>query len=169
MDAEEDAILSRLELLKQYKTQLLAVPANDFREYDQNILVHKATERLLQTSIEACLDIGKHVIAQERFRFPKDNQDVFTVLGEEKVISESLLPRLQDMARFRNLLVHEYAKIDNETVYGILKKRLNDFDEFASAIVAYLKRPIADEDRGTTLRERRVKYSVRPRKRKKAK
>lgn len=104
MDAEEDAILSRLELLKQYKTQLLAVPANDFREYDQNILVHKATERLLQTSIEACLDIGKHIIAQS-----------------------------------------------------------------ASAIVAYLKRPIADEDKGTTLRERRAKYSVRPRKRKKAK
>ena len=124
MDTEEDAILSRLELLLQYKTQLVEIPAPNFQEYDHNFLIHKAAERLLQTAVEACLDIGKHIIAQERLRFPKDNQEVFTVLSEEEIIPKDLLPHLQDMARFRNLLVHEYAKIDNAIVYGILKKRL---------------------------------------------
>lgn len=58
------------------------------------------------------------------------------------------------MARFRNLLVHEYAKMDNAMVYGILKKRLGDFDEFARAIVEYLRR--ADDTQ--TARERRARY-----------
>lgn len=44
------------------------------------------------------------------------------------------------MARFRNIMVHEYTKIDDATVYGVWKKRLGDFDEFARAIVAYLER-----------------------------
>jgi uncharacterized protein YutE (UPF0331/DUF86 family) len=159
LDAEEDAILSRLELLKQYKMQLLELPAPNFQEYERNFLIHKTAERLLQTAIEACLDIGKHIIAQERFRFPSDNAEVFTILAEEQVIPRTLLPRWQDMARFRNLLVHEYTKIDNAIVYGILKARLGDFDEFARAIVAYLSRPVVDE--GQTVRERRATYAAR--------
>lgn len=144
-------------MLRQYKAQLLQVPASNFREYDRNFLIHKATERLLQTAIEACLDIGKHIIAQERFRFPQDNQDVFTILSEEGIVSQALCPRLCDMARFRNLLVHEYAKIDNAIVYGILKKRLGDFDAFARVIVEYLEQS-ADDTRSA--RERRAPYRV---------
>lgn len=43
------------------------------------------------------------------------------------------------MARFRNLIVHDYARIDDARVYAILKKRLGDFDAFARAIQAYLE------------------------------
>jgi uncharacterized protein YutE (UPF0331/DUF86 family) len=152
-----------LQLLNQYRTQLAGIPARNFREYDQNYLVHKASERLLQTAIEACLDIGKHLIAREGFRFAEDSQQVFAVLGEEQVVPAELVDRLKDMARFRNLLVHEYAKIENETVYGILKKRLGDFDEFANAVVAYVDR-LARNSKPKGARERRGKYAVRKRK-----
>lgn len=63
------------------------------------------------------------------------------VKGEEGVVPADLFPRLIDVARFRDLLVHEYAKIDDAIVYGIPKKRLGDFDRFAKAIVTYLERP----------------------------
>jgi uncharacterized protein YutE (UPF0331/DUF86 family) len=65
---------------------------------------------------------------------------VFRVLREEGVVPDELLPALLDMARFRNLIVHDYARIDDAKVYAILKKHLEDFDEFAKAIVAYLER-----------------------------
>ena len=42
------------------------------------------------------------------------------------------------MARFRNLIVHDYARIDNEVVFAILKRRLGDF-AYAQAIVHYLE------------------------------
>jgi uncharacterized protein YutE (UPF0331/DUF86 family) len=41
------------------------------------------------------------------------------------------------MAKFRNLIVHDYARIDNAVVFGILKRRLGDFHAFARAIVRY--------------------------------
>ena len=43
------------------------------------------------------------------------------------------------MAGFRNLIVHDYAKIDDAIVYGILMKRLGDFDAFADAVRVYLE------------------------------
>jgi len=44
------------------------------------------------------------------------------------------------MARFCNLIVHDYARIDDAKIYAILEKRLGDFDDNARAIVAYLER-----------------------------
>jgi len=38
------------------------------------------------------------------------------------------------MAKFRNIIVHDYARIDPEIVVGILKNNLNDFKGFAKDI-----------------------------------
>jgi uncharacterized protein YutE (UPF0331/DUF86 family) len=90
-------------------------------------------------AVEACLDIGRRLIALEGFRYPDDNQSVFAILAEEKVVPADLLPVLLEMARFRNLIVHDYARIDDAKVYAILKTRLGDFDAFAEAVRAYLE------------------------------
>jgi uncharacterized protein YutE (UPF0331/DUF86 family) len=138
---EEGVVEARLKLLAEYTNDLRELQSVNLEEYQENKLVRKAVERTLHTAIEACLDIGHHIIAQEGFRSPEDNKDVFVVLGEEGVLSHTLASRLVDMARFRNLLVHEYTHLDNTVVYGILKRRLSDFDEFAQAIAAYRLRP----------------------------
>jgi uncharacterized protein YutE (UPF0331/DUF86 family) len=44
------------------------------------------------------------------------------------------VPTLQAMARFRNLLVHGYAQVDDQRVIEILRTRLDDFDRFRAAI-----------------------------------
>jgi uncharacterized protein YutE (UPF0331/DUF86 family) len=129
---------ARLKLLAEYTSDLSELQSVNLEEYQENKLIRKAVERTLHTAIEACLDIGHHIITREGFRPPEDDKDVFVVLGEENVISRELASRLVEMAKFRNLLVHEYARLDNSVVYGILKRRLGDFDEFAQAIVAYL-------------------------------
>lgn len=137
---EESVVQARLKLLAEYISDLKEFHNASFQEYQDNKLIRKSVERTLHTAIEACLDIGHHIIAEEGFRSPEDNKDVFAVLGEEGIVPGELVPQLVKMARFRNLLVHEYAQIDNTIVYGILKRRLSDFDEFAQAIVAYLSR-----------------------------
>ena len=88
---------------------------------------------------EASLDIGQQIIAQEGFRTPDDNKDVFVVLSEENVLPAELLSELIQMARFRNLIVHDYARIDNLIVHSILKQRLGDFDRYAQAVLRYLE------------------------------
>lgn len=55
-------------------------------------------------AIESCLDMGSHIISDERFREPEDSKDIFAVLAENKVIPKLQLPRLTKMAQFRNLI-----------------------------------------------------------------
>jgi uncharacterized protein YutE (UPF0331/DUF86 family) len=129
-----------LKLLAEYISDLQELKSISLEEYQENKLIRKAVERTLHTAIEACLDIGHRIIAEEGFRSPEDNKDVFIVLGEEEVVPRELVARLVDMAGFRNLLVHEYARLDNTVVHSILNRRLGDFDEFAQAIVVYLSK-----------------------------
>ena len=138
----DDVIAGRLKLLAEYVDELRSYRerATSFQVYLDNKVLRRAVERALQVAVEACLDIGRRLIALEGFRYPEDNKDVFQVLAEEGVVSKELLPTLLDMASFRNLIVHDYARIDDAKVYAILKKRLGDFDEYARAIAAYLEK-----------------------------
>lgn len=140
MDTDE-IILERLAFLRNEVAYLKHERdrVRTFEAYVDNTRLRKAVERSLQVAVEACLDVGRRLIALEGFRYPESNRDVFQVLGEESVVSQELLPALLDMARFRNLIVHDYARIDDAKVYAILKKRLGDLDEYARAIVDYLE------------------------------
>jgi len=42
------------------------------------------------------------------------------------------------MARFRNLLVHRYGKIDDERIWTILQEDLKDFELFISKIERFI-------------------------------
>ncbi len=133
-------IEERLKLLREYLRDLRAEQDVTFDQYQEDKKLRRFVERTLQIAVEACLDIGNHIIASERFRYPEDNKDIFQVLNEEGIISDDLLTQLIKMAGFRNIVVHDYARIDDAAVYGALKKRLGDFEEFARSIVAYLER-----------------------------
>ena len=138
--AEPDAvILERLTLLDEYMSDLRSLQDVDYQTYAESKLIHRTVERTLHLAVEACLDIGQHLIAQEGFRRPADNPDVFVVLVEEQILPDDLRPKLTAMARFRNLIVHDYARIDNQVVFAILKKRLDDFDQYVRAILVYLE------------------------------
>jgi uncharacterized protein YutE (UPF0331/DUF86 family) len=95
--------------------------------------IRRYVERTLHLAIECCLDIGSHIIADNGWREPIDNKDIFAVLEEKGVVSRDLLPRLQKMAQFRDVLIRDCAKIDPEIVHTVLKQNLFDFREFIRA------------------------------------
>ena len=129
----------KLILLKKAQNELLAYPTKSFQEFKKSHLYQKAVEKTLQEMIEICMDVGKHIIADEQLGFPEDGKGIFTILSEHKVISTKTAEILIRMVGFRNLIVHLYEIIDPETVYTIWKKRLDDFDLFVSDVRSFLK------------------------------
>lgn len=103
-------------------------------------MAQKAVEKMLQEMIEICMDVGKHIIADENFRIPEDGKAIFTVLGEQSVLTKETAEMMQKMVGFRNIVVHLYETTDVETVYTIYTKHLSDFDLFSKKILGYLKR-----------------------------
>lgn len=98
----------------------------------------ESAKYLLLVATEAAIDLCNHVAARHGGRAPQDYADCFAVLADLKVIAVDLAQHLQRMARFRNLLVHLYARVDNRRVYQVLQDDLGDFDAFRDQILAWL-------------------------------
>jgi uncharacterized protein YutE (UPF0331/DUF86 family) len=93
-----------------------------------------AVRRLL-VAIESALSLCYHVSARRLRQVPEDFSACFAGLGEAGLVPPELAGRLQSMARFRNLLVHMYWKVDYGRVYDLLSDGLGDLRAFSSTIV----------------------------------
>ena len=106
--------------------------------YRTDVRARRFVERTLHITIEGCIDAAQHIISDEQMREPTSYRDSFTVLTENKILLPEDLQRFENIASFRNLLVHYYEKVDDEIVYGIFRNNLSDFDLFVDRIVSFL-------------------------------
>ena len=97
-----------------------------------------ASYRLL-VAIESALSLCYHVSAKKLKKAPGDYVECFIILADEEIIPHDLSEKLKKMARFRNMLVHMYWKIEYEIVFDILQENLDDLRQFSNAITALLK------------------------------
>jgi len=79
--------------------------------------------------MEGCIDICHHILSREQWGVPESYAGGFVLLGEKKIIPIKLAQNLANMAKFRNLLVHLYWKVDDERLYQILQSHLQDIDD----------------------------------------
>ncbi len=135
-------ILDRLKSLEKELTYLRSErdQVGSFDEFRNDIRLFRAVEHSLQIAIQMCLDIGQRLCSQELARHPETYRNVFEILVDENVIPQQLMIPLRNMVGFRNIIVHEYERVDAGHVYGILKTRLGDFETFANAISHYMER-----------------------------
>ena len=131
INAMVDLIDENIRLIEEIKAQGYESFSNSFRDI-------QAAKHSLQEAIEACLDIGSHIIAEKGFRRAEDYKDIYKVLEEEGIIDPVLSAKLQEMAQFRNLLVHRYAMIDTKRIFIIMSEDMKDIQEFVKRILNYI-------------------------------
>lgn len=132
-------IITRLfSLLNRYLSELKAEQQTTWEDFSKDVKTKRFVERTLQMVIEVCFDAGNHIISDEGWPEVETNREVFIRLNEKKVISSALLENLLQMASFRNRIVHDYAEINPEIVFGILKNHLKDFESYVSEILKWI-------------------------------
>lgn len=107
-------------------------------QYETNWKTQRIVERTLHILIEVCIDIANHIISDREMRLPTGYADTFVVLMENKVINKKLCENLEKMAKFRNIVVHQYETLDPTIVVSILQRNLGDFEKYKKAIIKYL-------------------------------
>lgn len=135
---DRDRILIKLDQLYGYLGELREVLPEDFTVY-RKVERKRACERLLQVSIEAVIDICHLLVAGLRLGIAAEEDDLFDKLEEAGIISADMAEVLKEMKGLRNILVHEYAQIDDRIVYDIARTRLTDFEAFKQQVLQFLK------------------------------
>jgi uncharacterized protein YutE (UPF0331/DUF86 family) len=134
-----ELLSNKISFLRDYLRHLEQADDITWAKYTSDIRSKAFVERYLHLCVEEVLDICNHLIAENDWREPRNFRDLFTILAEQGVVSEQDVLTFQNMASFRNLLVHRYEKIDDKVVFGIFRRRLNDFHRFIEAISAWIR------------------------------
>jgi uncharacterized protein YutE (UPF0331/DUF86 family) len=101
-----------------------------------------AVERYLHRTLERCLDLGRAVIARNRWPEPATNRGVFEVLAAHGVVPKERLPVLINMAGMRNILVHEYERLDPKVLYAVVTRHLDDLEAYLADVARFVREGI---------------------------
>ena len=112
---------------------------DDLVQQDPHIL--KSLKYSTIVIAEAIASTLQHILAKKYNVVIDGYMAVFSKSKDNKIISTKLLTRLQPFFRFRNMLVHQYWRVDNKVFESNLQDGLNDFRIFVNQI-----RKIIEED-----------------------
>ncbi|BBO88561.1 type VII toxin-antitoxin system HepT family RNase toxin [Desulfosarcina ovata] len=136
---DETLILRKLSELEEYTSQIQGFRSISVEDYKSDWKSQRIIERTLQMMIETCVDIAGHIISDQKYRIPESYADAFIALKENGILGTNICRTMEQIAKFRNVIVHHYDRVDAEIVVGILRKRLEDFDRYKDTIVDWLK------------------------------
>ena len=113
-----------------------AAEEGDFRDLDIGLFVDRA-------SVPASMDLDyAFMLADELGKVVPHPVDVRVIndapLPFRYNVSRGIALAVNDMARFRNLIVHLYWKEDNSRVFQIIRDDLEDLDAFRQQVGSWL-------------------------------
>ena len=128
-------VKDKIQEIEKFLTELKEFMPSSLDEYESNNEKKAACERYLERIIEALVDLAFITIKIKKMRMPQDDIDAFNILLEKNVIDKALAQNLQDAKGMRNILAHEYGKIDDKIVFEAIKNEIEkDAKEFIKKI-----------------------------------
>ncbi|KGG79484.1 hypothetical protein Y919_11765 [Caloranaerobacter azorensis H53214] len=116
-------LITSLEKIKRYQNLSL----EGFLEDD---IAQDVVEYNLFIAINMIIDMVMHIVTDERLGYAKTFGEAFEILHKKGYISREELDTYRSMVGLRNILSHEYIKINKKLVYDVMQNKLDDLKKF---------------------------------------
>ncbi len=136
---DRERVLARLDDLDGFLRELRSIAPRSLDEYLKTEK-KRACERLVQVSVEALIDVCALLVSGLRLGIPGEEDDLIERLTRAGVFSGATAQTLRRMKGLRNLLVHEYGRVNDQIVFETIRDRLTDFDTCTREILDFLRR-----------------------------
>lgn len=130
----------KLEQLQEEVSKLEESSDITVKELKNNDLLKDAIERRFQVAIEIVIDISSKINSLEQGKSPETYRETIKLLSEHGVVEEEFAERFQNIASFRNMLVHHYTEIQMEKLQKYLSEDLEDFHRFTKQTAKYIQK-----------------------------
>ncbi len=136
---EKAAICTKLEVLAGYYRELMDIVADvTFETYAGSSLVRRGCERLIQLVVECATDINCMILKELEKPAPKDYFNSFIEMGEAGVLDMDMVLQIAPSTGLRNILVHEYQKIDDRIVFHSLASVRVQYAAYIEKVAAWV-------------------------------
>lgn len=127
---DSDLILTKSSSVKRHLNRVIEKRHTDLQTFLQDIDRQESILFNLQMAIQNCIDIAAHIVSEEGLGVPGSTNEMFYLLEENEYLNHELTEKMVKAVGFRNLIVHEYGKIDLEQVFEVAKEDIKDINEY---------------------------------------
>jgi uncharacterized protein YutE (UPF0331/DUF86 family) len=129
-----DVIENSISKVRKYLSILNAYKKYKVEEIIKDLTLKGAIERYLYLAIQSTIDLADAVISFKNLRRPATFSESFSILKEDKTISDDCEVNMVQMAKFRNKITHDYEDLNYNIICNILANRLEDINYFLNEI-----------------------------------
>jgi uncharacterized protein YutE (UPF0331/DUF86 family) len=131
---DKTLILTKAGSVRKYINRIREKGNIEFPTFLEDIDCQEIVLFNLQMAIQNCIDIAAHIISDEGFGIPGSTGDLFYLLEENHYLDQAMTEKMIKTVGLRNLIVHEYGKIDLKRIFDAVHSDLNDLNDYLAMI-----------------------------------
>jgi len=140
---DKDLILAKAGSVKRHLNRVFEKCNIDLKTFLKDIDIQESILFNIQMAVQNCIDIAAHIVSDEGFGVPGSTNEMFYLLEENGYLDNEITEKMVKAVGLRNLVVHEYSKIDLDRIFEVAHKDITDLKEYLKSI--FRKLGLADK------------------------
>jgi uncharacterized protein YutE (UPF0331/DUF86 family) len=145
---DEDSVQAKLALLRSVLADLDSLGAVTTERLQVEPAIRGATERFLSQLVDLAVSVNAHVAATLGPEAPTDYYRSFSAAAEAGALPPALAAELAPSAGMRNIIVHEYARLDLRRLADAVPEARDGYRRYVEAVAVFLRKRAKDEEGG---------------------
>ncbi len=125
------AVTERLAAMRGYLEELAVPAALSLEEYLADNQKRRAAERLLQLVVESATDGARMLMLGKGYNPGPSHVACYENMRKRHLLTRALANRLIEYVSLRNVVVHDYLTLNDETVYREVTGARDVFTEYS--------------------------------------
>ena len=133
---DKDIILAKASAVKRHQKRVVDKSGVDLQTFKSDLDLQEIVLFNLQMAIQNCIDMAAHIVSEEGYGVPGSSNELFYMLEENGLLAVELTERMVQAVGLRNLIVHEYGRINLDQIYQVARVDIHDLDRFIKTVVS---------------------------------
>lgn len=132
-----DIVINKIQSIQRCITRARAEFNADPDGFATNFTRQDAAVMNVLRACEQSIDLANHLIKTHKMGVPTSSSESFALLADLNVIDNDLRQKLTNMVHFRNMIVHQYQKMDIAIVAAVIENGLDDLVKLGDDILVW--------------------------------
>ena len=134
-----EIVAEKISYIRNMVEAIRTLPLSGYDDFSADARNAAAAESYLRRALEALFDVGRHILAKAFATAPAEYKQIAEGLTQKGVLSKEEGRILQEMAGYRDRMVHFYHEIGGRELYDICRDRLADIEGISDTFGQWLR------------------------------
>ena len=138
-EIDKEFLRQKISQAEKYFEELKSFLKLSDSEISDDLKNRYALERVFLLLVEEMIDINNHLLKSFDVAV-NDLRSSFGLLGEQGILNKEFAAKISPLTGVRNILVHQYEKINLELFLKNLRNNLDDFGKYFSSVIDFISK-----------------------------